>query len=82
MGISYSSNKIKDVMNKKGLSVYDVVRKINKLSSKKLKSICRINIDRLVEIIDGDSPTVLECTIISQAIGGDLGSFHRADIKN
>lgn len=82
MGISYSSNKIKDGMNKKQLSVYDVVSKINRLSSNKVKRICRINIERLVDIIDGDSPTVLECSIIGQAIGINLGSFHRADIKS
>lgn len=45
-------------------------------STKEIKGLCNITLDRVNEIIKGSSPSILECILISEALGKVLGYFY------
>ncbi|MCR1950450.1 hypothetical protein NSA50_05135 [Clostridium sp. DSM 100503] len=68
--------KVIKLMEKNNVTNKNLVHIINKNSTKEVKSICTITLDRINEIVQGSTPSLIECTLIGQALGKDLSYFH------
>lgn len=73
---NFTCKKIRELIYKKGLKNSNVVEIIDKNSSKDVKQICTITIERMNEITDNIAPTVMECILIGQALGKGIGYFY------
>lgn len=69
-------NKIKKLIYEKGLNNSNVVEIIDKNSNEKIKAMCTITLERMDEITNGSSPTVMECILIGQSLEKGLGYFY------
>lgn len=68
--------KVIKLMEKNNVTTKSLVHIINKNSTDEIKSICTITLDRINEIVQGSTPSLIECTLIGQALGTDLSYFH------
>ncbi|MDU2674004.1 MAG: hypothetical protein E7C50_00215 [Clostridium sp.] len=73
---SYTSKKINRLMDKLEISNENLADIIIKNSTKEIKGLCNLTLDRVNEIIKGSSPSILECILISEALGKGLGYFY------
>ena len=73
---SYTSKKINRLMVKLEISNENLADIIIKNSTKEIKGLCNLTLDRVNEIIKGSSPSILECILISEALGKGLGYFY------
>lgn len=69
-------SKIEKLIYEKGLNNSNVVEIIDKNSSEKIKAMCTITLERMNEITNGSSPTVMECILIGQSLEKSLGYFY------
>lgn len=69
---SIASIRIKVILEKKGLKNVDIVRRIRNNSTDRLRRVCNIDLKRLEEILDGDTVTFLEASLIMQAVNEDI----------
>lgn len=73
---NFICNKIKKLIYEKGLNNSNVVEIIDKNSSQEAKAMCSITIERMNEITNGSSPTLMECILIGQALEKGIGYFY------
>ena len=73
---SFTCKKLNSLMEAKKMKSEDIVKIINEKSSKEVKEVCSLTINRMNEIIQGSCPTVLECILIAQALGKGIGYFY------
>lgn len=75
MNKSKISEKLKLLINKKGMKVSEIVEIINQNSTYAAKKICNVNQIRLDEILKGSSPSFIETMLILQALGESLSTL-------
>ena len=73
---NYICQKVIKLMKHKKVSTKKLVTIIDENSTKEIKSICPITLERINEIIQGSTPSLIECLLIGQALGKGLGYFH------
>lgn len=73
---NYICQKIIKLMNRNMVTNEKLIKIINEKSTKEIKSICSITLDRINEITNGSIPSLIECLVIGQALGKGLGYFH------
>ena len=73
---NYICQKIIKLMNRNMITNEKLIKIINENSTKEIKSICPITLDRMNEITTGSIPSLIECLLIGQALGKGLGYFH------
>lgn len=73
---NFICEKIKKLIHEKGLNNSNVVEIIDKNSNEEAKAMCTISLERMNEITDGSSPTLMECILIGQALEKGIGYFY------
>ena len=73
---NYICQKIIKLMNRNMVTNEKLIKIINENSTKEIRAICTITLDRINEITTGSIPSLIECLLIGQALGKGLGYFH------
>lgn len=73
---SYTSKKINKLMKINKLTSENLILIIDDNSSKELKNLCNITLDRINQILKGSCPSLLECLLIAEALGKGLSYFY------
>ena len=73
---NFICNKIGKLISEKGLDNHKLVEIIDNNSNPQAKAMCTITLERMNEITNGSSPTVMECILIGQALEKGLGYFY------
>lgn len=73
---NYICQKVIKLMKKNKVTNKKLVNIINENSTKEIRAICTITLDRMNEITTGSIPSLIECLLIGQALGKGLGYFH------
>ena len=73
---NYICQKVINLMKKNNVTNKKLVNIINENSTKEIRAVCTITLDRMNEITTGSVPSLIECLLIGQALGKGLGYFH------
>lgn len=73
---NFICKKIEGLIYEKGLNNSSVVEIIDKNSNEEAKAMCTITLERMNEITNGSSPTLMECILIGQALEKGIGYFY------
>jgi len=79
---NYICQKIIKLMKMNRLTTKELLDIIIKNSTNEIKALSSITLDRLNEIVQGNTPSLIECILIGQVLGKDLGYFYYNTLKS
>lgn len=73
---SRTSNRIEYLMYREKITEEILIKNIKRGLTQKVKAVCNLTPDRVRQILEGSSPTVLESCLIVQALGEKLENLY------
>jgi len=73
--MSSSTRKLRQFMAENEIKDNDLIMIFRTNNPKRLGDICNLDKDRIIEILEGESPTFLESMWIMESIGGSISDI-------